>query len=161
MIYTTIKSMSLAALLCLSSGAIAIQGDLPPSELCPEPTPCYPNGTHQPPVGSGCALITIEPLVSYLGYGSDGCTPTCRVCKQDIKITIDCTSCTNGCTYIWENHSYDASGNANTPQITTGTSTGKTTVRTTLASNCDGETAITGASAGGVLKTYTLHCDCQ
>ena len=75
-------------------------------------------------------------------------------------MTVNCSPCTSGCTYIWENRSYDASGSPETTQKGTGTTSDTVTIRTTLASNCAGETAVGGVSAGGVQKSYSLHCDC-
>ena len=159
--HATSKSIALGLFIYLSVGAILPQVEGDPSLLCPNPTPCLPNGSNNPPVGSSdCAVLTVEPLVSSIGYGSDGCTPTCRPCKQDLRISVDCTGCTNGCTYVWVNNSFDTDGSAMTPQVGTGTTNQTASFRTTVSSNCAGETAIAGVSAAGLQVSYSMHCDC-
>ena len=134
----------------------------PSSQTNPCPVFCPPQGDDSYSSGSGCATVEFVPIAGAgaAGKASEYCDGTCRVCSQLVQMTVNCTACTNGCTYVWENHSFDEDGSAEQPLSGTGTSTGIWSVTQKLTTSCNGPTALFGISVSGLLRIYQLTCPC-
>jgi hypothetical protein len=156
-----ILSLSLvasSALMASSSPSSEPVRDDPP---CPEL--CLPQGSQGSTAGSGCAEVLFEVVgLITIGTATEGCEGTCSTCAMNVRLTIDCTDCTgpNGCTYIWENRSFDKDGNPLTTQLGTGTTTSVETTRQRLTSDCSGANAIFGVSVAAELTIYSMNCAC-
>ena len=153
------KSLILATCV-LAPLSLTLGEDEPPVLYCPDPAPCNPQSLILPETGSGCATIVFTPLVSYPGEATDACSVTCKTCSLAIRLTVNCSGCDPDCTYIWQVDSYDRAGNALDPEFGTGTTSGSLTVRQTVSSNCDGETATFGVSVAGKLGVINVWCEC-
>lgn len=101
--------------------------------------------------------------VATIGTATEGCEETCSTCALVVKLTIDCSGCTanpNGCTYIWENRSYDKDGNSLPANWDNGTTTTVEVVRERLTSDCSGTNALFGVSVAGEQTIYSMNRAC-
>jgi len=122
------------------------------------PAVCTPSGAEVAPVGTSCATVMFTPLTGTAGKATAECVATCSVCELPVLLEWFCNACPNGCTWIWENRSYDESGSAMTILSGTGTGTGRVTQK--LTTSCNGPAAQFGISIEGTLRVYNLTCPC-
>ena len=143
---------------------LALIPSAPPREPMPVidsacPKPCLPNVYEDLTQAIGGTCATINNIV--LGSGSAGtgdpsCN-TCTVCSKRLTMSWSCNgSC--GCTYVWENHSFDTAGNP--LPVGSGTGHGDQSIQQALSSNCNGEHAELGVSVGGSRRVWVLYCEC-
>ncbi len=98
-----------------------------------------------------------------LGQALDGCDGTCKTCEATVDLTIDCSGCTaneNGCTYLWENHSFRRDGSAKDVELETNTSKSVVLVTQVMTSDCSGLGAFFGVSVAGALVVFNMNCAC-
>jgi hypothetical protein len=134
------------------------KGGEDPELACP--AQCVPQGSEGASTGSGCASVTFLALTSTPGDATELCEETCTPCSLQVKLTIDCNSCPSGCTYIWENHSFDKNGDEIKTTSGAGSSPGSNSFRQNLTASCSGESATFGVSVAGALHIYPMSCQC-
>jgi len=128
-----------------------------PDESCP--LACTPSVYEDTAAAVQGTCADVADIV--LGSSSDGTAKnacaTCTVCSQRATISWTCNgSC--GCTYDWENRSYDAGGNAKPTDKGTGTGPGSVTQG--MTTNCNGTPALFGVSVGGSKRVWRMSCGC-
>lgn len=147
--------------LVVALGAMSVPQEEPPQNPCSKI--CAQVGTEGPQQRPGvCATIQFEILASEAGSGTPQCG-TCTLCKMTVRMRVTCdSSCSQGCTFVWEAHSYNGldlpSVGAGNGVMTAGT---VMRVSQTITTGCNGEPAVFGISVEGFLRVFTLTCPCD